>query len=180
MKRIFLFCFSIMLISNSFGQDYINNFKLDENKKIYWQNIVETELDYSNILTLINESGNFENIEPFKDKIVCSLRPYILNYKGLGYKYMLTPFYISRSLVSGNVIFEFKDEKYRVTIKNIAFIVNIETSVSNKQGSIETLEFYALDNKQNIKSNSFEYGSAILNSDFLIKTTFTEPKSENW
>ena len=108
------------------------------------------------------------------------MRPYTLNYKSLGYKYMLTPYYISRSLTSGIVVFEFKENRYRVIIKNIEFIVNTETSVSDKQGTIQSLEFWALDNKQVIKSNSFEYGSAILNSDFTIKTTFINVPDKDW
>ncbi len=45
MKRLFLFCLSFLLISSSFSQDLINNFKQDDNKLIIWQNVFETELN---------------------------------------------------------------------------------------------------------------------------------------
>jgi len=114
--------FTCISLVSLYSQDLINGFKLDENKSIYWQNIVETNLDQSQIFTLIKESGNFENIELVEDKIICSFRPYSINYKSLGYRYMLTPYYISRSLAKANLFFEFRGDRYRVLIKNIVFV----------------------------------------------------------
>jgi hypothetical protein len=53
MKRLFLFCLSFLLISSSFSQDLINNFKQDDNKLIIWQNVFETELNKDQLNILI-------------------------------------------------------------------------------------------------------------------------------
>ncbi len=110
---------------------------------------------------------------------MCDLKPYKANYQAYGYSNIKAPFYISRSLVGGNVIFEFKENKYRVTIKNIVFTQNNEDTFS-KQGEVETFESWVLNKSQKIKPAFFTDGSDILNKDFIIKTTFITEKENNW
>jgi len=180
MKKLFTTLFFFATVSCCiYSQDLTNNFIQDENGLIYWQKIIESQLTSKQIKGLINESGYFINITDAEDKILCDLKPYKANYQAYGYSNMKAPFYISRSLVGGNVIFEFKEDKYRVTIKNIVFTQNIEDTFS-KQGEVETFESWVLNKSQKIKPAFFTDGSDILNKDFIIKTTFITEKENNW
>jgi len=180
MKRIkYLVSLIILISTSSFSQELLNNFKQEENGLIYWQIVIESQLTSTQVNEHIKESGYFMDIVELEEKTLCDLKPFKANFKAYGYSNMKTPFYISRSLVRGNVIFEYKENKYRVTIKNIVFVQNVE-DVFAKQGEVETFESWVLSNSQKIKPEFFNDGSDILNKEFITKTSFNKAKPENW
>lgn len=180
MKQVLfsVFCIYFSCV-NLYSQELLNNFKQDDNKLIIWQNVIETELNNEQLNTLIKESGYFTKIEELENKTLCELKPFKANYQAYGYSNMKAPIYISRSLVSGNVVIEFRENKYRITIKNIVFTQNIE-DIFTKQGEVETFESWVLNKNQIIKPAFFNDGSDILNKEFKVKTTFLQKESESW
>ncbi|MHC1775721.1 MAG: hypothetical protein AB9834_09940 [Lentimicrobium sp.] len=159
-KTILIVVF-LFLNGLTFAQELINNFKQDENGLIYWQNIVESQLDPSKIEALIAESGYFDILERLPSSITCKLKPYSVNYIGLGYDRMKTLTYIKEYTVEANIVFEFKEGKYRVVISHILF-TKIAPSAGLPQGSVRPFEKIVLDKDQKIKESTFNYGSSIL------------------
>lgn len=171
--------FVCISLANLYSQDLINNFKLDENKLIYWQSVIETDLSIEQLNCLIMESGHFIQIERFEDKTICVLKPFKANYQAYGYSTMKAPFYISRTLIEGNVIFEFRENRYRVTVKNIVFRQNTP-DIFSAQNEVETFESWVLNKNQELKPAFFKDGSDILNNEFMLKTKLVNIQSEAW
>jgi hypothetical protein len=141
MKRILLFL--ILIISNlALSQNKnlaVENF-LIESSQVIWQKTFETELSKEDIIDKIKTSGNFENINISDYKLTAEIKELSIDYKGYGESEMSTPMYLSRSFVKAFYIFEFKDKKYRVTVKNIKFVQKYDDGLSkaNEVSEIET------------------------------------------
>jgi len=179
-KKIILVSISILFCTSLFSQTLSNNFEFDENQNIIWRTINNTELDFKSLVETIETSGYYDKINVGDDYVNCEFKPYQLDFVKYGHKYMTTPFYISRNLVSANIKFEFKEGRYRVTIRNILFTQNANDALS-QQGEQHSFEWWVLNKKGKIRNSFFKPGSDILNKDFKIKTSFTTKKvDENW
>lgn len=172
MKRLILFMF-LLISGNLIAQEnrqLINNFIKNEKNIICWQNISDTELSQAELLDAIIESGFYQDIEVTGDKVICVMKPYKVNYEQYGYSALDASSYILQNLITATVIFEFKNRRYRSTVKNIQLILNTE----QYQGSVLPLEFWVLNRQQDIKFAFFKNGSEVLNKDFLSRTTFNK------
>src|SRR5690554_7205992 len=126
MKKLILVSIGVLFCTSLFSQTLSNNFELDENQNIIWRTINNTELDFKNLVEAIETSGYYEKINVGDDYVNCEFKPYQLDFAKYGHKYMTTPFYISRNLVSANIKFEYKEARYRVTTRNILFTQNAD------------------------------------------------------
>ena len=179
-KKIALVSICILFCTSLFSQMLLNNFELDNNQYINWRTIANTELGFKSLVEAIETSGYYQKINVGDDYVNCEFKPYQLDFEKYGHKYMSTPFYISRNLVSATIKFEFKDARYRVTIRNILFTQNADDKF-HQQGEQHSFESWVLNNKGEIKNNFFEPGSDIMNKDFLLKTSFiTKKVNDNW
>jgi len=114
-----------------------------ENGKLVWQKIYETELTKKQLTQNIKNSGNFKNLESNESGIIAEITNLTLDYKGYGSSEMSTPMYIARNSLNSIVQIEFKENKYRVTIKNIKLTRNYGGALSS-QGEMTDLEVFAL------------------------------------
>lgn len=176
MKLTLLIFFT--LFTSYFNQTENENF-LIENNQVLWQKTYETELSKEDVIDKIKTAGKFENINIDQDKVTANIINLSIDYKGFGESEMSTPIYLSRSFVKAFIIFEFKNKKYRTTIKNIKFIQKYDDALSNAN-EVTEIETYALFKKNTEFKNSFsKKPSKILNYTFSKTTEFKKDIKDN-
>lgn len=156
-------------------QVLLNNFSIDWNGVIFWQRVNETTLSKTQLIDLIIESGYFQEIDMTDEKLVCRLRPYQINLAYHDFSLFNVTAYLTRSLITGTVVFDFKPQQYRVTVKNIYLINNTEDDL----GQVSSLETEVLTKRQDIKMPFFRVESELLDKDFTLKTSFSKSE-DNW
>lgn len=139
MKIIFALLLSIAF---SLPQQENENFQII-NGGLIWQKVFNTKMTKEDMITTIKKSGLIEIVEIKNDQLIGHFRKVTLDYRGFGSSEMSTPIYISRNFLNTFVIIEFKENRYRVTIKNMQLIQSFDDNTSNFKETTE-LEFYAL------------------------------------
>ena len=127
MKAILLIIYSTFLISFSVSET--SNFEIEE-KKVIWQKVYASELTKEELIKKITSSGNFNDIKKSGESLTATINELSLDYQCYGSSEMSTPIYIARSYVKAFVLIEFKEKRYRVTIKNIKFVQQYEDGLS--------------------------------------------------
>lgn len=129
------------------------NFKI-ENRQIVWQKVYETKFTKEQLNSMITSSGMFKNITETQQGWTANIEELSLDFQGVGESEMNVPMYIPRSYVKAFAVIEFKEDRYRVTIKSIKLMQKYDDPLS-KQGEITDLELYALKKKEVEFSNNF-------------------------
>ncbi len=129
----------------------------------------------------IKISGQFENISENGESLTAEINQLSMDFKGYGISEMSTPMYISRSYVKAFVLIEFKDARYRVTLKNIKFVQKYEDALS-KEGETTDIELYALKKRNTVFKSSFlKKPSKIMDFTFQKVTDFKIiAKKDKW
>lgn len=182
MKRNLLFTTLLVLtvIFTIKGQETVDNFTPVDNETI-WQKVYETTLNFKQLSDNIKSSGLFENLEIGENKVAGNIKPIDADFKGAGYGKMVTPIVISGSFFDGFVIIDFKDGKYRVTLKKIFLTKKYSDSLS-EQGEKSSFESLCLKKGKNEFRDAFTKSpSKILNYTFSKRFDFSEKmNNENW
>jgi hypothetical protein len=153
-------------------QDTINNFIAAEGD-LYWQRVYQTDNSFDGLVKLVQESGLLDGIEVADNMLIGNLVPVMADYKGAGYSEMTIPMYVPRHTYSGFINIEYKEGRYRVTLKNILLTKRYDCPAS-KQGTQVNLEFFALKKNGAIAGGFKKKPSIILNYTFTDKFEFTE------
>ncbi|WP_282070909.1 hypothetical protein [Polaribacter atrinae] len=173
---IFLFYLPFLI---GFNLSSTDNFEI-ENSKLIWQKVYETELTNEQLKERIKSSGNFKNLELNKDRIIAEITNLSIDYKGYGSSEMSTPIYVARNNLNSFVQIEFKENRYRVTIKNIKLTQKYEDALSN-QGEMTDIEVFALKKRNTeFKSSFLKKTSKIINFTFEKITEFKVKDKEKW
>ena len=178
MKLIILFFCSTFLVS--FYLSETDNF-LIENGQVIWQKVYETDLTNEELIGQIKTSGPFENVSENNESLTAEINQLSMDFKGYGVSEMSTPMYVSRSYVKTFVLIEFKEKRYRVTLKNIKFVQKYEDALS-KEGETTDLELFALKKRNTeFKSSFLNKPSKIMDFTFQKVTDFNgEVKEDKW
>lgn len=178
MKAILFIIYSTFLISFSVSET--SNFEIDE-KKVIWQKVYASELTKEELIKKITSSGNFNDIKKSEESLTATINELSLDYEGYGSSEMSTPMYIARSYVKAFVLIEFKEKRYRVTIKNIKFVQKYDDGLS-EVGETSDLELYALRKRNTEFKKSFlKKPSKIMNYTFESITKFKKKaKKDKW
>ena len=156
----------------------VNNFNVQDGTLI-WQKIYETNLSTEDLNSYFSDSGLFGDLKSTDKAISGEIKLIDADFKGAGYKEMTTPIYISRSHFTGFLKIEFKDQKYRVTVKNIKMIQKYSDPLSEK-GEIESIETFAVNKKGELKYKFNKAPSKILDYTFLNLFTVKKATDDNW
>lgn len=178
-KLIFLvgIIFSIALTLKA--QEPVNNFLL-ENNKIIWQKVFETEMNFDELVEKIKESGIFLEPEIGENKILGQTKPIEADFVGAGYSEMSTPIFVARSFFDGFAIIDFKDGKYRGTLKNI-MLTQKYADVLTEEGEKSTLESFGVKKRKNrLKRGFTKSTSAILDYTFTKQFKFKQDTDDGW
>lgn len=180
MKRIIVIV--VLLISNViavFSQDTINNFTI-ENNSIVWKKIYETSLSFEQLAEKIKDSGFFIKPDINGNKLYGDLNSIDADYRGAGYSEFGTAICIARSHFHSFGIVEYKEAKYRVTVKNIMLSQKYSDPLT-KQGETKNLDFFYLKKNGVEFENSFKkQASIILDFTFKNKFDFTKSSTDSW
>lgn len=153
--------------------------KKDSVKSFYFENelilqkVYQTNLTFEQIVDQIKTDGEFEHIEIGENKIIGRLTPIYADIRGAGYSQMNAPIFLNkRSKFTGFILFEFKEGRYRITLKKITLIQQYNDPLA-KQGQESSLNDIAVNKKGEFKSGFKKQSAEILdytfNSKFLIK-----------
>jgi hypothetical protein len=178
MKAIFTLT-TILLLLNIQANSQVahRNFQVEKGE-IIWQKVIETNMNSEEIMERIKDLGIIGNMSISDNKILGDLRPIAADFKGAGYSVTQTPIFISQNLIDGFVAVEFRDEKYRITIRRILFTHKDDPLSS--LGKKSTIESYGL-NRNNEFNNSFQKSaSEILDYTFSKIFEFTEISNTAW
>ncbi|ADV50586.1 hypothetical protein Celal_3320 [Cellulophaga algicola DSM 14237] len=177
MKTLIFLIYLPILIG--FSTSETDNFEI-ENGKLIWQKVYETELTKEQLTDKIKNSGNFKNVELNESGIIAEITNLTLDFKGYGSSEMSTPMYIARNSVNSFVQIEFKESKYRVSIKHIKLTQNYDDALSS-QGEMTDLEVFALKKRNTeFKSSFLKKPSKIINFTFENITEFKVKEKDKW
>lgn len=181
MRKSIITSLLFFAVNLSFCQTQLwNNFYKDEtNIKLYWQQVIEKNYTLASLIAEIKSSGNFKEIEQVDDKIICQFEPFKPDYERCGYNDLEVPNFITLGLVSGNIIFEVKEGRYRVTIKKIVAYPNLTVFYLNENVAI-ALEDKVLNRKHELKEDDYMIISNILNQEFQNRVTFEKASTDVW
>ena len=170
---IFNFC-----LTSLFAQDTINNFRTEQDEVI-WQKIFDTQLSFDDLLSHIQDQGVLESITSINDKITGDLKPFEVDYKGAGYSRGFTPIYLLSNLFTGYVVIEFKEPRYRVTIRKV-LMEKLYSDGLSRMGTKESLNSYVIKKGKNTMKDSFK-GDASKILGYNFNKLFTIKKQDdNW
>ncbi len=156
-----------------------NNF-LIENNKLIWQKVFETKLGFESLVDKIKTAGILENIEISESKITGDLRRLSTDYRGAGFTGANTPIIVASGDLTGYIVLDYKDNKYRTTARNITLIQRFDNTQFFKQGQPTKVDLFA------IKDGSFKK-AFLKTSAVIIDYSFTnallfdmEKINDNW
>ncbi|MCF8307435.1 MAG: hypothetical protein K9I68_00345 [Bacteroidales bacterium] len=113
---------------------------------ILWQKVFNTDLTFDELVRNFKSTGYLENetveINPSEKEFMADLKPFDPDYKGAGYSEMRAPIYIARSHFTGYLIVDYKEGKYRTTVKNFVFSQAYDDPLTEK-GEKNPLRDYA-------------------------------------
>lgn len=117
MKKLF-FCVLVAIVSLNVSAQ-VNNFKVTENGKIYWQKVFEDSRSAESVLTSIMASGSFSGLMESEGQASFHIDQRPVDVVALGYKRMMVPIYTSTYDFSGQATLQFQEGRYRVTVQDI-------------------------------------------------------------
>ena len=178
MRIILLFLTIVCFKSFSQGSEY-ENFKI-EDRKLIWQKVYETEFSKDEIIKSIKESGIIKEIEYLENSLTGTIENLDLDFKGFGNTEMNTAMYISRSYFKSFVLIEFKENRYRMTLKEMKLVQKYSDGL-NEEGEISELGDYSIKNNNLDFKKSFKKSpSGILNFTFDKVFEIKKKKKSNW
>ncbi|MDG4946231.1 hypothetical protein NMK71_07385 [Weeksellaceae bacterium KMM 9713] len=178
MKILLAFILSSFCILNAYAQT--DNFNI-ENGQVVWQKVFNTDQSKEELINKIQRTGIFQNLSDNGDILTAEIQQLSLDFIGFGETEFSTPIYIARNYVNAFTLIELREERYRVTIKNIMLTQKYEDALS-KEGEVTALEVYALRKRNTeFKPGFLKLPSKIINYTFQNIADFTlELEEDDW
>jgi len=177
MKKILLIILLIPLFS--FGQQEINNFKVNDQRLLVWQKVYENSGSVEDIFNSLMSTGFFKDVSRSDSSFYGTFEGIEPDYKGYGSSEMMTPIYIARSFINGGFRVDVKDGKYRITLQNLTLEQKYSDGLS-RQGEKTKIESYAV-SRSGIKSGFNKKPAGILDYTFTkIFQLGPQDDNEDW
>lgn len=177
MKSLFTILISVTFFFSLSAQE-ANNFKI-EHGSLIWQQVYETTLPANDIIKYLKSAGVVRNIE-LSENIATGTIDMPINYKSAGYSEMNIPMYIPRNNIVCTATIEFKEGRYRVTLKNLNLKATMEDPMT-KIGEISPLETFALKKKNSVfREAFFKTPNTIYNYTFSQVFEMKNSNNDNW
>ncbi len=146
-----------------------------DNGNILWQKIINRGESIDEVYSLMMKSGDFSDIKKSGKQITATINQFLLDRKlsdSSGSLYMYT------DDLTGFVLIEFKEERYRITVKNLAFISNTEIqAIGDGVGARTPLEQYALNGQGEYRRGYLKRDEGVIDAN--ISQLFKMQKSDN-
>ncbi len=155
------------------AQPVVNNFNTIDGE-VYWLKIYETQMSFDELFEAVKNSGKFQELSKSKNLISGQYNNFLPDYQGAGYKNINTAMYISTGKFYAIVTINYKQGKYRVTVKNI----RLEANIANMQSN-DRLETYAIKNRT-FRKSFIKSDSKIFDYSFSKTFSFKVAESGEW
>lgn len=167
-------------LNNAIGQESANNFTIVRTELI-WQKVYHTQLTYDQVYYKLIESGLLERMQREENNLLTGdTKPIDPNYLNAGYTLFNVPTYLMNSFVTAYVVVEYKEGRYRVTIKRIMLTSKTTTSTDLTETK-EYLDVFALKSKGTEMAPSFsKNGSSILDAAFTKLFDLNPTEGGDW
>ena len=167
MKKLIILFFAVFIANLCHAQDSMN-FKIIDGE-VVWQKVYESKDSINQIIKRLNV-------------LTAIIKDLDADYKGAGFSRGMAPMFLISDKITGSVTIDFKDGKYRATIKHMKMENKIATPIS-KIGETEPIETYALKKKNTIFKSGFLTDPAII-LDYTFNKIFEKKEmkkeDENW
>ncbi|MBC7000859.1 hypothetical protein [Cytophaga sp. FL35] len=134
--KVFLFLF---LVSTSVFSQLEN-----DQGQIIWRSVKQYNGSAEVLFKKFKSSGKFSSLEILDESIIGNFTDVPIRYKGAASMYLMA------SNLNGSFVVEFKENRYRITAKNLKFESQTSAGVFD-QGSQEAIEKYALNSKGELR-----------------------------
>ena len=116
MKQLFSLIFFLMTV-NAYSQ----NFDFDKSGNLIWQCTYNTDMTSSELHKSLCVCSHLRDVEKVDSTFyIATLKRSKVSYEDFGYKRMQLPLYVvNNDIESADVIIQYKEGKYRITLKNI-------------------------------------------------------------
>lgn len=151
------------------------NLKLEQNT-VVWQKVYDFQTSPEQYKKQLLRSLNFENIDMSDDIIYVVVRNLQMDYKTLGKSELTTSMYLARTYYDAIAVIEFKENRFRVTVKDLKSI-QIYSDGLNEKGEMYPLEFWAINKKGGFKRRFINNDAEII--DFTLDKLFYPHKIKN-
>lgn len=153
------------------------NFVLDQGK-VSWQKVYETKKSKEEIIAHFKSCGLFKLFRVEDGKIIATLRPQSIDKSDKKIAGTLPPPLVVKASFAGTVIIGLKDDKYRVTYKDILLVGNGELI---KKGEKQPFEQHYVNKDGKAFRISFnKKPSTIYNLAFKQTFQMEVSKSDDW
>lgn len=166
LRKNYIFLFTFLIATSSEAQNLsLGNFTYKDNT-LTWQKVFDTDLSIEEMKSQIKSLSIVDRvISEDESSIVISCKRIDHDFRALGGTQMNTSIYISRKSSVGNVVFQLKSNRYRVTFADITleqeYTVNAGY-LTEKEGELQQLALYAL------KMNRKKWRANFQTTDYLI------------
>ncbi|MBN2570539.1 MAG: hypothetical protein JXA68_00305 [Ignavibacteriales bacterium] len=169
MKRIILFAVFLVtcIFAYSQNQDSINNFYI-ENNRVIWKKVFITSLDFEQLFSKAKDAGLFENVEKEQTKIRGQLKYIDAEPLEYGFLDLNAAPYVNNNFINGFVVIEFKQGRYRVTLRRI-MLTEKHVDTLNILGASSLIEREIFKLGKIEFNNQFKNRSSILLNDMLTQ-----------
>ncbi|MBN8623218.1 MAG: hypothetical protein J0L47_08835 [Flavobacteriales bacterium] len=182
MKKLFLLF--IFISGFAFGQ--MENFVVNDGQ-VQWQKVYETTKTFDEIQKAVKNKNNVKITEQTENTIIGEFKGLIMDYRKAGHTYMGTPIVLNETnKYYGLFKIEFKDGKYRATIRNVASEGMTMTMYGAGLGLGSdldtTLETMVLNKKGEVRKGFAKVAGKIIDVTFIDLMDFnkTEINNDNW
>lgn len=157
-----------------FGQ---SNFLIEENQLI-WQKVYEVKSSPEEFKSQLLKNLEFGDIDVTTDQIIATINNLKIDYKGYGASEMFTSMYIPRNNYNALALIEFKENRYRITIKDIMAIADYSDGLT-QQGEKTQLERFAM-NRKGLRKRFIEKDAPIFNYTFENLFKLNQKNNDDW
>lgn len=183
MKKLFLFF--VLFSGLAFAQ--MENFVID-NSQVSWQKVYETNKNFEEIVESLKRRNNLIIKEKNENSLDGEISNLIMDYKKAGHTYMGTPIILNETnKYKGFFKLEFKEGKYRATVRNVSsegMTVTMYGSGLGLGSQLDTtLENMALNKKGELRKGFPKVSGKIIDVTFTNLFDFTkieENKKTDW
>jgi hypothetical protein len=165
----------LLLTSSVYGQKFVDSlytFKVVDNSKIVWQKIFTNEIDdlQNAFKKEVISNLQLDNLQEIKNTITFNVKDEYIDYKKYGGKWGNTPAVLNHPH-NFLVIIDFKDNRYRVTVKSIEAVIE----AANMKMLYD--DFLSRGKIKNNKSNKLMYSYI---HKYLIDKFTIKLKNDDW
>lgn len=116
-----------------------------ENGNMVWQKVYDIQTTLENYRKHLLLNNSIKGIDKVDEELYAQIGGLQMDYKGAGVSEFNTSMYIARGVFSGVGIIEFKDDRYRVTVRDISMKQNYSDALT-EQGTSFSLKDFAIRN----------------------------------